>query len=67
MKVRTFIEGGCFSEYQHVVAMERNQYGVVASGGGSPADMAVRFGDREIRHVSVYENIIRIELVVLEV
>lgn len=62
MKIKTLIKGGNFSEYQHFVVMTREEYGVVPVGGGKPSSVSKRFGDEKIKHISVYENMVRIEV-----
>lgn len=47
---------------QHVVIMGRDPNGVFPKGGGIPSSIISRFGDREIKHVYVYENMLRIEV-----
>ena len=62
MKIKTLIKGGNFSEYQHFVVMTRETCGVIPVGGGKPSSISRRFGDEKIKHISVYENIVRIEV-----
>ena len=62
MDVRKFIAGGKFSEYQHFVIMTRDRCGMIPMGGGYPQDIVRRFGDEKIIHVSIYENIVRVEV-----
>lgn len=65
MKIKTLLRGGKFSQYQHMVVMRRQDdpLGLVAVGGGYPPDIKRRFGDEKIKHISVYENFVRIEIV----
>lgn len=62
MKIKTLIKGGNFSEYQHFVVLKRKANRILPVGGGYPDKVCDRFGDQKIRHVSVYENIVRIEI-----
>ncbi len=62
MDVKTFLEGGKFSQFQHVVILSRDPGGIFSKGGGSPALVASRFGDKEIKHCHVYETMLRIEV-----
>ena len=62
MNVKTFLEGGRFSEFQHIVVLTRDLGGIVSLGGGYPSRVLPRFGDEEIIHVSIYENMLRIEV-----
>lgn len=62
MKIKTLIKGGNFSEYQHFVVLTRDNYGIVPVGGGKPSNVSSDFGDKNIKHISVYENIVRIEV-----
>lgn len=62
MKIKTMINGCNFSEYQHLVVMTKGQLGIVPMGGGHPEDVSKKYGSYKIKHVSVYENIVRIEV-----
>lgn len=62
MKVKKFLVGGKFSQYQHMVVLVRETDGVFPAGGGYPESILQRFGEKRICHVSVYENIVRIEI-----
>ena len=62
MDVKTFLESGRIVPSQHVVIMGRDPNGVFPKGGGIPSSIISRFGDREIKHVYVYENMLRIEV-----
>lgn len=62
MKIKTFIKGGNFSQYQHFVIMVRSQYGLEPLGGGSPKDIAKRFGEYKIERVAIFQNIVRVEV-----
>lgn len=62
MKIKTFIKGANFSEYQHFVIMCRAENGLEPLGGGSPKDVAKRFGDYKIKRVAIFQNIVRVEV-----
>lgn len=62
MDIKTFLEGGKFSEFQHIVILSRDAGGIFSRGGGSPSSVISRFGDKEIKFSSVYETMLRIEV-----
>lgn len=64
MDIKTFIEGGKFDHRQHFAVVTRGQgmKCMLPEGGGLRDSVMDRFGNREIKHVMVYENIIRVEV-----
>ncbi len=63
MNIKTFLKGGNFSEYMHIIVLIRDHSRLlVPLGGGCPSRIISRFGFREIECVSVYETKLRIQV-----